>query len=571
MSRSSTIGRYLVQRLEDTGLQHVFGIPGDYVLSFFDMLVASKPIEVIGTCDEQGAGFAADGYARVNGVGCVCVTYCVGGLKTLNAVAGAYAEKSPLIVISGSPGLSERRRSPMLHHMVRDFNTQLTIYEKVTAASAALEDPVIAASEIDRCIDACLKTKRPVYLELPRDMVHTPIQVPTPAPAPDSDADPRVLKEAAAEAIAMLKAAKRPAILAGVEVHRFGLQDRLVKLVENTGFPVAATLLGKSVIREDHPRYLGVYEGAIGRDSVRRAIESSDCLLILGAFMTDINLGIHTAQLDPAQTINATSQRVSIKHHHFDDLDLGGFIDALSKPRWTGKKKPPKPPAPRPFKPRPEQPVTIRRFFQRINEYLADDTMVVCDIGDCLFAAADLTIHRRTEFLSPAYYTSMGFGVPAALGAQIKQPHVRPLVFVGDGAFQMTGQELSVIARYGLNPIVFIINNHGYGAERYIHEGPFNDIPDWAYHLLPQVYQRGWGTEVRTEGELEAALVQARNNTTSFSLINVHFDPLDVSDALQRLTARLAERIAYDNPGKGAAKPKRKKKPASRAKKQTAG
>jgi indolepyruvate decarboxylase len=185
----------------------------------------------------------------------------------------------------------------------------------------------------------------------------------------------------------------------------------------------------------------------------------------------------------------------------------------------------------------------VRRFFARMNDFLEDDFVVICDIGDSLFGAADLTIHRRTEFISPAYYTSMGFAIPAALGAQIRNLRLRPVVFVGDGAFQMTGQELSSVVRYGLNPIVFVLNNKGYTTERFIQEGPYNDLHEWRYHLMPQLLGAGWGCEVRTEGELEAALVLARRNTRSFSIMNVHLDPLDRSDALERLARRLGREI----------------------------
>ena len=171
--------------------------------------------------------------------------------------------------------------------------------------------------------------------------------------------------------------------------------------------------------------------------------------------------------------------------------------------------------------------------------------MVISDIGDSLFGAADLTIHKRTEFLSPAFYTSMGFAVPAALGAQIGARKLRPVVFVGDGAFQMTGMELSTIARYGLNPIVIVLNNKGFTTERFINEGPYNDVHEWAYHLTQQVLRKGWGCEVRTEGELEEALVTARSNTQSFSIINLHLDKLDRSKALDRLGNHLSRHAGF--------------------------
>ncbi|HPD16507.1 MAG TPA: thiamine pyrophosphate-binding protein [Planctomycetota bacterium] len=544
MPKSATVGSYLVQRLEEAGLKHVFGIPGDYVLSFYDLLEASS-MEVVGTCSEAGAAFAADAYARVNGLSALCVTYCVGGLNTVNAVAEAYAEKSPVIVISGAPGLRERIRSPLLHHRVRDFNTQKLIFEQVTVASAALENPDHAPEQIDATIAACLRAKRPVYLELPRDLVDRPCAAPGPLGREEPHSDPEALREALAEAAAMLRAAKRPVILAGVELHRFGLQETLVHLVERSGYPVAATLLGKSVISEIHPQYLGIYEGGMGRDDVRRAVEGADAVLILGAFLTDIDLGIFTAHLDMSRTIHATSERIAIRHHHFEGVTLHDFLRGLLRAPIGPRRKvaaPPKRPQ-KPFCVHRQRPITVRRFFARLNEFLEDNFAVVCDPGDSLFGAADLTIHRKTEFVSPAYYTSMGFAVPAALGVQIGKPRLRPIVLVGDGAFQMTGQELSTIARFGLNPIVFVLNNKGYTTERFIHDGAYNDIPNWAYHEMPRLVGAGWGCEARTEGELEAALAQARENTACFSLVNVHLDPYDRSEALERLGRSLGRQV----------------------------
>lgn len=550
MTKTTTVGEYLIARLEQAGLGHVFGVPGDYVLGFYDQLVASK-LEVVGTCTEAGAAFAADAYARVHGIGAVCVTYCVGGLNTLNAIAGTYAEKSPVVLISGAPGLGERAVSPMLHHRVRDFNTQLRIFEKVTVAAEAVEDARSAPAQIDEVIAACLRHKRPVYIELPRDIVGQRCAAPKklrPA-TPTSPKD--VLAEALEEARQMLVAAKRPAILAGVEIHRYGLQESLLKLVEKSGYPVAATLLGKSIISERHPQYLGVYEGAMGREDVRRGIESADCLLTLGAFMTDINLGVNTAKLDVSKTIHATSEKVAIKHHAYEGIFLRDFIAGLAKvaPRRPMRNKNKKSEG-KPFRPQPKRAVSIRRFFQRMDDFLDENMIVVADIGDSLFGAADLTIHRRTEFLSPAYYTSMGFAIPAALGVEMARPKLRPIVFVGDGAFQMTGQELSTIARLRLRPIVFVLNNKGYTTERFINEGPYNDIHDWAYHKMPELLKAGWGCEVRTEGELEYALEQARSKARTFSILNIHLDPLDHSRALERLGKRLAKQGGFTSAAK---------------------
>ena len=545
MTAPTTIGDYLIQRLAAHGVGHVFGIPGDYVLGFYEQLQHSA-LKTVTTCDEQGAGFAADAYARVRGLGAVCVTYCVGGLKVVNPIAGAFAEKSPVVVISGAPGMSERERDPLLHHKVRDFETQRRVFEHITVASAALEDADTAFAEIDRVLHAALRYKRPVYLELPRDMIaktgrgdHRTTEV-------HEKSDEPVLREALAEAVAMMNSARRPVVLADVEVHRFGMQDDLLRLVETANIPFAATILGKSVISEQHPLYLGVYEGAMGRDEVRAYVEASDCVILLGAFMTDINLGIYTAKLDLGSAIYATSERLAIRYHTFENVRFKDFVRGLlaGDLRRHEAHAIPTPPPPREFVPAvPDAPVTIKRLFERVNEFLDDHSIVIADVGNALFGASDLFIRNRTEFLGPAYYASMGFAVPAALGAQMARPDLRPLVLVGDGAFQMTGVELSTIARYGLNPVVIVLNNAGYGTERHMHDGPFNDVLVWQYHKLPALLGIGRGFLVETEKQLDEALDAAAKHTATYCLLDVRLDPMDKSAALGRLAERMAKNI----------------------------
>jgi len=544
MKNAATIGEYLIERLRAHGVGHVFGIPGDYVLGFYEQLQHSE-LKIVTTCDEQGAGFAADAYARLRGLGAVCVTYCVGGLKIANTTAGAFAEKSPVVVISGAPGMKEREKNPLLHHKVREFDTQKKVFEQLTVASTVLGDPQTAFQEIDRVLHAALRFKRPVYIELPRDMVNVPgVTNHTPA-EPHAESDPETLREALSEAVEMINAASQPAILVDVEVHRFGLQAEVLRLLNETRIPFATTILGKSVLDEQHPRYLGVYEGAMGREDVRDYIESSDCVLMLGTFMTDINLGIYTAQLDPSRAINATSEKLSIRYHNFEDVRfkdfIRGLIDAKLEPR-TNSALPSRENS-GPFQVRSGEKITIRRFFERLNSFLADNTVVVTDVGEALFGAADLSIHRKTEFLGPAYYASMGFAVPAAIGIEIANPKLRPLVLVGDGAFQMTGMELATAVRYNLKPIVIVLNNGGYGTERQMQDGPYNDVLPWHYSRIPEILGSGKGFIAGTEGQLEQALANAAANTESFSLIDLRLDPLDRSPALERLASRLAKRL----------------------------
>ena len=548
MKTPPSIGEYLIQRLYAYGVRHVFGIPGDYVLGFYDQLSKSK-LRLINTCDEQGAGFAADAYARVRGLGVVCVTYCVGGLKVTNTTAEAFAEKSPVVVISGAPGMKEREKNPLLHHKVREFDTQKKVFEQLTIASTVLRDPQTAFQEIDRVLEAALRFKRPVYIELPRDLIAVPGIAHHKTPEIYEQSDAQSLREALAEAERMINQARQPVILADVEVHRFGLQDQLLRLAHKTNIPVATTVLGKSVIGEHYPFYLGVYEGALGRDDVRHYVESSDCVIMLGAFMTDINLGIYTARLDPARSISATSEKLSIRYHTYEAVRFKDFVGGLLRLRLRRRRlgRIPRPPQITPYSasrtPPSHRPLTVRRLFERLNAFLSDTTVVVADVGDALFGAADLFIRERTEFISPAYYTSMGFAVPASVGAQLANPKLRPLVLVGDGAFQMTGMELSTSARYHLNPVVVLLNNRGYGTERHMQDGPYNDVWPWEYHRLPEILGAGRGFVVETEAELDRALVEAKQWTKSFCLLEVRLAPLDRSPAMDRLAARLARRL----------------------------
>jgi indolepyruvate decarboxylase len=540
-----SIGEYLIRRLQEYGIHDVFGIPGDYILSFYHML-DNSPINVVGCTREDCAGFAADAYARVNGMGAVCVTYTVGGLSLCNSIAGAYAEKSPVVVIAGSPGMRERINNPLLHHKVKDFRTQAEVFEKICTAGTELTEPSTAFREIDRVLDAAARTKRPVYIELPRDMVDVVPDVPYPFRPTEPVSDPDSLAEAVAEAVEWINRCQRAVIVAGVEIHRFGLQDDVVALVEGSQIPFAATLLGKSVISELHPLYVGLYEGAMGREEVTQFVEQSDCVILLGTFMTDLNLGIFTANLNPANCIYATSEQLRIRHHHFHNVQLADFIRALSaaKPAPPPRKLLPKPKrCDENFQVRPEAPITIARLIARLNESLTDDTAIIADVGDSLFAATELCVHTRTTFISPAYYTSMGFAVPAALGVHVAQERLRAIAIVGDGAFQMTCNELSTIIRQGFPTIVIVLDNRGYGTERVLHPGNFNDINPWQYHKLPEIFNGGTGYEVRTEGEFDEALRGALADTTSMSLIQVHIGLDDHSSALRRLADRLSKRV----------------------------
>ncbi len=543
-----SIASYLIRRLQDYGIHDCFGIPGDYVLAFYSLLEES-PINVVGCTREDCAGFAADAYARVHGMGALCVTYCVGGLSVCNSIAGAYAEKSPVVMLTGSPGLNERVNNPLLHHKVRDFRTQLDVFDKLCIASTELNDPLTAFSEIDRVLDACNRFKRPVYIDLPRDMVHVVPQVSHAYRRPVSNNDDLALDEAVRETIERLSVAKRPLIVAGVEIHRFGLQEQVMKLAEQAEIPIAATILGKSVVRETHPLFIGLYEGALGKAEVTEYVEASDCILLLGTFMTDINLGIYTAKLDVKNCIYATSEQLQISYHHFPRVPLDLFLNKLiaGNPTVVKRAIPAGLHVKAPVAPaiEPEASLKVSRMIAHLNAKLDSNTIVVADIGDSLFASTELVIHDSTDFLSPAYYTSMGFSVPAALGACTARPDHRVVVICGDGAFQMTGQEMSTLIRQGHSPIIIVLDNHGYGTERMLQQGKwaYNEIHSWNFHALPSIYNGGKGYLATNEAEFCEALNAAWNDRTQLHLIQAKLAEGDASQTLLRLAERLGKRV----------------------------
>jgi indolepyruvate decarboxylase len=492
---------------------------------------------------EPGAGFAADAYSRLNGIGLVCVTYCVGGLNVLNAIAGAYAEKSPVVVISGAPGRLDREKDPLLHHKVKTFETQRRVYDEVTVAATTLLDEERAAGEIVRCVEACLRHKRPVYIEVPHDMVDREIPTDGPAQLPARASDPETLEAALEETRHMLREAKKPVILAGVELHRFGLTDVAVRLAERLNIPIAADLLSKSAVHENHPLYLGVYGGAMSSDRhVRDYVESSDCVLMLGTFITDMNLGIYTAKLDRRRTVLATTESILVTYHKYEAVTFKDYLHGLASSGMRPKafRNPNPHVEPKPLKKSElTDPLTMREVIRVLSLHLDENCCVVSDVGDAIFGAVGIRTARRAEFIAPAYYLSMGFAVPGSIGVEMANRNLRPFVLVGDGAFQMTGTELSTSVRLGLKPIVLVLNNEGYGTMRKIRDGRFNVISQWDYGKICDLVGGGAATCAATKGELDGAIRSAMGSS-SVRVIDVRIPRDDMSPQLASMSAELA-------------------------------
>jgi indolepyruvate decarboxylase len=539
-----SVSDFLIERLENAKVEHVFGLPGDYVLNFYDKLSKSEAINLINTTDESHAGFAADAYSRIKGIGCVCVTYSVGGLKVANATACAFAEKSPLIVICGSPGVKEREGGVLLHHMVRSFESQKEVFDSITCASVVLDNPATAGYEIDRVFEALHYYKQPIYIELPRDIADKPIGYDVKLGTPKSpESDPQNLNESLEEVISWIEDAENPIILAGVELARFGLGKELVRFAEKTNIPIASTLLSKSVISETHPLFLGVYVGNTSEKLVKKVVENSDCLLMFGVMLTDMTLGFMPSKFRKRRTVYCSIDSLKVKNHMYSDVVFKDFVGGLFKSEITKKSKPNIPKIKvKKYKSVKNNALTSTRIFEKIGSILDENMAIVCDIGNSLFGAIDLRVHHSNQFLSPAFYTSMGFAIPGVLGLGLAAPEYRAIAIVGDGAFQMSCTELSTCIDNNLNPIIIILNNGGYTTERFLLDGPFNDIRNWEYHKITEMLNGGDGVKIETEGDLDKAFEQALASEELF-IINAIVDPKDISPALKRMAEGLSKRV----------------------------
>ncbi|MEK9808913.1 MAG: thiamine pyrophosphate-binding protein [Candidatus Nanopelagicales bacterium] len=536
----TTIPAHLVRRFRELGVTSGFGIVGDFALRTFGALAAEGfPIRVV--TDEQGAGFAGDAYARLRGFGVVAVTYSVGGLKAANAVANAWAEQVPLLLVSGAPGVAERANDPMLHHRVKGFDTQLKVFTDLTCAQAVLDSRHSATDEIDRVIRTMLSDQRPGYIEIPRDMVDVLVD------GPDGDIEPvlprvdaQALRQALDAVMHELEAASTASIHAGVMVARRGLQSDLLALAETANIPVATSSLARGVFPERHPLGLGLYLGALSPEYIVQAVEDSEVLLSLGVLQTDLTLGAFTAHIDHERLILATDTDVTVGYRTFRDVPLWAFLPALVQELATREVSISHAPIAdhQPFVPQSVE-LTVERAVDAISAHLDERHGLLLDPGEALFSSVDMRLPGWG--LASGYYATMGYAVPGALGAGIADPQVRPVVIVGDGAFAMTGLEAGACAFHGVPAVILVFDNSGYGTQRPILDGPFNDIPTMAVDRLCEVFGRGLGFDVTTEPELDDALSIAFSSN-DLCIVRIRLPREGRSAALSRLGAALAAR-----------------------------
>jgi len=541
---SETLATALLHALKSRGAKNIFGIPGDFVLPFFRVIEDSNILPWYTLSHEPGVGYAADASARIGStLGVAVITYGAGALNMVNAVAQAYAEKSPLVVISGGPGKGEGEMGLGLHHQVKTLNSQLEIYKELTCDQTVLNNPATAPAEIARVLDSARKHSRPVYIEIPRDLVDAPCG-PVPAFSPDTP-DIDAARACAAEIITRLKSAKFPAILIGVESRRYGLEDKIGKLCKTLGIPVATSFMGRGLFAEHDLPLLGTYLGTAGDKHIAQSIEGADALLMLGVITSDTNFGVSGKNIDMRGAISAFDNAVNFAHYRYPDITLETLIDAMTviaEPigNATGNHKP----AYSRGLPDDDTPLSPSHIATAVNDLFASHGRmpIASDMGDCFFTGLEI---ENTEFAGPGYYASMGPGVPA--GMAIAASGKRPIVLVGDGAFQMTGWELGNCRKYGWAPIVILFNNKSWEMLRTFQPGPsYHDLDDWHYaEIAPQL--GGKGVRVQTCAELKQALKTAHSDDSCFQLIEVMLERGDVSDTLAGFVDAVRKMSALGN------------------------
>ena len=522
MAQMPTLATSLLQGLKDHGAREIFGIPGDFVLPFFKVIEETGILRHFTLSHEPGVGFAADAAARYHmGLGVAVVTFGAGAFNLVNPIAGAYAERSPVVVIAGAPGARERASGFVLHHQARSLDTQLAVYREITCDQAVLTDAETAPAQIARVLRSARERSLPVYIELPRDMTGAPAAaVPV---LPERPADPEALSECADEIIEKLAQASAPVILVDVEVRRYALERRVTALARKLGLPVVTTFMGRGLLQDAPDVLVGTYLGAAGDPTITRLVEDADALLLLGVILSDTNFALSQRRLDPRRTMLAFDRAVRVGHHLYLDVPIAHLIDALAdRARPLGAAEA-----------RVNRPVIEYARGLQADDHPIDPSDVAtaindlfdrhgampmtADTGDCLFTAMEI---ENTALAAPGYYAGMGFGVPGGIGVAAATGR-RPLTLVGDGAFQMTGWELGNCRRYGLDPIVVLFNNASWEMLRAFQpESHFNDLDDWNYAAIAPSLG-GHGERVTTRRELKNALERAVVRRGQFSLVEV--------------------------------------------------
>lgn len=558
MDNQYTISKYLFDRLHEIGINHIFGVPGDYNLAFLDDIINHKNLKWVGNCNELNAAYAADGYARINGVAALVTTYGVGELSAINGIAGSYAEYVPVVEITGTPTTRVMQNNLYVHHSLGDgdFNHFNNMFKEVTVAQTFLTQEN-AAEEIDRVLLTCLKERRPVHINLPIDICSKPIHKPDkPLLKEKVESKQEILSEFLHDAIFKIEKAKKPVILADFEVNRYQQEKNLYNLVKKTGFPIGSLSMGKGVFPEKHPQFIGVYSGILSPYYVRKRIDESDCIISVGVKLTDTITGGFSQGFSDNQVIEIHPYNSKIESKNYNSISMEDVLKGLTSllkyrcsdeleicsnisqaASFTEK-----------YIPKANKKLTQKRFWQSIYNFLQENDVILADQGTAFSGSAIMPIPNKSSYIGQPLWGSIGYALPALLGSQLADITRRNILIIGDGSLQLTAQELSTMLKQNIKPIIFVINNGGYTIERVIHgkNQPYNDIDIWDYHELLSAFtkQKNFiSYKVENEFELETTLISVANNGEYLNFIEVVMDYYDLPEILEKAEVIVKNKI----------------------------
>jgi indolepyruvate decarboxylase len=543
-----TVIEHVLSRLKDIGVSDVFGLPGDFAFPVNDAICLDPQMRWIGCCNELNAAYAADGYARIKGLGAVCTTYGVGELSALAGVGGAYAEYLPLFHLVGMPKKSTQVARAIVHHTLGNGEYDLfhRMSQPVVCASAIMT-PQNVAFETERLIAEALYHQRPVYMAFPADFAGQLVTSEAhPIPAPHSDL--ATLTAVTDTILSRLKNARTACVLPGVLVARERLQRPLKTFIEESGLPFATMFMDKAILDEQHPNYIGMYDGRLMSADVRAYVEGCDLVLTAGTLLTDLNTGAFTAQLEPAKTIAIRHHTVSIGGKVHANVEIGDVLTALAV-RVSRLRNHATPKVESLGEPAGSGagPITADALYPRWANFFQPNDIVVLDAGTVSMGLGFARLPAGATFHHQALWAAVGWATPAAFGAAVAAPKRRIVLVTGEGAHQLTAQEISQFPRLGLKPVIFVLNNSGYLIERLICKDPtmvYNDVAPWRYADLPHALGcDGWFTaRVATCGELDAALERAGQSDSG-----VYIEVVTDAYAASPLALKLGETLGAAN------------------------
>lgn len=517
---AQTVIQHVLARLHAIGVDDVFGVPGDFSFPVSDAVIEHPEMRWIGCCNELNAAYAADGYARIKGVGALSTTYGVGELSALAGVAGCYAEHLPVFHLVGTPNMAVQASRALMHHTFAngEYDQFRRMSEPVVCAHAVMT-PQNAAYETERLIFEALYHRRPVYMAFPADLANRPI-LGADEPLRAVHSDPVALEAATDAIIAALDKAQTACLLIGKLVERVGLSDAMQAVVDRSGLPFSTMFMGKAVLDEQHPSHMGMYAGALMNPPLRDFIESCDRVLLIGARMTDLNSGAFTAHLDPAKMMSIGHHVTQVNGKTYGGVEMGDILTALAKrvakPRAWKKYDPAPPDVPVGSG---NDPIGADALYPRWERFFKPNDILVAETGTASMGLGFIRMPAGASFHNQTLWGSIGWATPASFGMAIAASGRRIVLVTGEGAHQMTVQEISQFGRHNLKPIIFVLNNNGYLIERLLCKDPditYNDVAQWRYTELPHALGcDGWFVaRVTTCGELDAALEAANSATT---------------------------------------------------------